>query len=153
MTILLKRITHNVQQVNTYIIEQPPCNHNITLEQLLVEFEIKPTAVILIDLMKFHLNTVERMNEFANRMPSEIFPLSLLTKMRNEDIDAYGYRDKFSFVHDFYKDKRSAFERLFQEPAHDWKMNKYKTDDPERIYDVYLEQGRYSHMTQVSMFA
>ncbi|TKH44458.1 hypothetical protein C1I60_12790 [Paenibacillus terrae] len=126
---------------------------NIAFEQLLIEFEIKPTAVIFIDLMKFHLKTVERMNEFANRMLNEDSPFSLIVKMWKEDVDAHSYTDKADFVYDYYRDKKAAFERLFQEPAHDWKMDRYETDDPERIYDTYLEQGKYSHMTEVAMFA
>ncbi|MBE0344286.1 hypothetical protein E4V51_31525 [Paenibacillus sp. 28ISP30-2] len=114
---------------------------------------MKPTAVILIDLMKFHLNTVERRNEFANRMLNEDSPLSLIVKMRKEDIDAHGYNVKATFVHDYYRNKKAAFEKLFQEPAHFWKMDRYETDDPERIYDTYVKLGKYSHMTEVAMFA
>lgn len=157
MTIVLRKYTRTnyppVQLADTYILGQSPYDHNITLEKLYVEFEISHKALIIIDLMKFHLKSVSRMNEFADRMLNERHALSLLTKMWKEDVDSYSYTDKATFVYDYYRDKKAAFERLFQEPAHDWKMNKYKTDDPERIYDVYLEQGRYSHMTQVSMFA
>ncbi|WP_235332228.1 hypothetical protein [Paenibacillus terrae] len=157
MTILLKKLTHtnpsHAAQPDTYSISQATHERNIALEQLFVEFEIKPTAVIIIDDMKFMLKTVERVNEFANRMLSEDSPLSLIVKMRKEDIDAYGYNVKADFVYDYYRNKKAAFEKLFQEPAHDWKMDRYETDDPERIYDTYFAQGKYSHMTEVALFA
>lgn len=152
MTIFLGK--SNAQQKNvsdTYSISISAVDSNITLEQLWVEFEIQSTALIIIDLMKFHLRTGERMREFASRMQVECSPLSLLRKMRKEDIDAHGYTDKATFVHDYYKDKRSAFERLFQEQVNDWKMDEFSTDDPERIYDVYLQQGKYTPMTRVAM--
>ncbi|WP_243208156.1 MULTISPECIES: hypothetical protein [unclassified Paenibacillus] len=155
MTIALQKFkrTQQMNVSNTYKLSDPSYNRNITLEQLYLEFEIKPTAIIIIELMEFYLRTVERMNEFAIRMPEEQFPLTLLRKMRNEDIDKYGYRNKHSFVHDYYKDKRLALEQLFQEPVHQWTMNTFKTSDPERIFDVYLEQGKYSNIRKVSMLA
>ncbi|MGG1670488.1 hypothetical protein ACIFOE_07490 [Paenibacillus sp. NRS-1783] len=155
MTITLKKLTHTnpAQPANTYSISQATHDRNNAFEQLLIDFEIKPTAVIIIEDMKFMLKTVERVNEFANRLPDERFPLSLIVKMRKEDIDAYGYTDKATFAHDYYRDKKAAFERLFQEPAHDWKMDRYETDDPEHIYDTYLTQGKYSHMSEVALFA
>ncbi|MGG1672979.1 hypothetical protein ACIFOE_20530 [Paenibacillus sp. NRS-1783] len=126
---------------------------NTMFEQLFIEFEIKPTAVILINLMKFHLNTVERMNEFANRMLYEDSPFALIVKMWKEDVDAHSYTDKADFVYDYYRNKKAAFEKLFQEPAHEWKLNRFTCDDPERIYDTYLKLDKYSHMTEVAMFA
>ncbi|MGW8956778.1 hypothetical protein [Paenibacillus sp. NPDC055715] len=149
MTIALRKLQPTQSTTNNKEVSAI----NVVFEQLLIEFEIKPTAVILIDLMKFHLNTVERMNQFANRMLYEDSPFQLIVKMWKEDIDAHSYTDKFTFVHDYYRDKKAAFERLFQEPAHDWKMERFTCDDPERIYDTYVEQGKYSSMTQVALFA
>ncbi|MGW8957869.1 hypothetical protein [Paenibacillus sp. NPDC055715] len=146
------KITLNNQEVVSLTTTQIPYHADLTIEKLCYFLDIKPTAIILIDLMKFHLNTVERMNQFADRMLYEDSPLSLLTKMRKEDVDSYSHTDKATFVCDYYRDKKSAFKRLFQEPAHEWKMNKYKTDDPELIYDTYVKLGKYSHMTEVSLF-
>ncbi|APB76463.1 hypothetical protein PPYC2_16495 [Paenibacillus polymyxa] len=148
MTIALK----NQEVVNPTTI-QIPYHSDFTLEQVFYFLEISPKAETLITSMKFMLNTVERLNEFLQRSTFARHPLSLLTKMRKEYIDTYGYTEKTDFVYDYYMDKRSALERLFQEPVHDWKMERFNTDDPERIYDTYLEQGKYSHMTQVALFA
>lgn len=129
-----------------------PYHADLTLEQVCYFLDISPKAETLITSMKFMLTTVERLNEFLNRSTFARHPLSLLTKMRKEYIDTYGYTEKTDFVYDYYMDKRSALERLFQE-VYDWKMERFNTDDPERIYDTYLEQGKYSHMTQVALFA
>ncbi|MGG1617978.1 hypothetical protein ACIFQM_18740 [Paenibacillus sp. NRS-1782] len=149
MTIALRKLQPTQSTTNNKEVSAM----NAVFEQLFIEFEIKPTAVIIIEDMKYMLKTVERVNEFANRLTDERFPLSLIVKMRKEDIDAHGYTDKATFAHDYYRDKKAAFEKLFQEPAHDWKMDRYETDDPERIYDTYLKQGKYSHMTEVALFA
>ncbi|MGM1019990.1 MAG: hypothetical protein ACQEXV_05485 [Bacillota bacterium] len=149
MTIALRKL----QPTQTTANNKGVSAMNTMFEQLFIEFEIKPTAVILIDLMKFHLNTVERMNEFANRMLYEDSPFSLIVKMWKEDVDAHSYTDKADFVYDYYRNKKAAFEKLFQEPAHEWKLNRFTCDDPERIYDKYLKLDKYSHMTEVAMFA
>ncbi|WDM23800.1 hypothetical protein [Paenibacillus polymyxa] len=148
MTIALKN-----QEVVNPTTTQIPYHSDLTLEQVCYLLDISPKAISLIDTMKFMLNTVERMNEFLQRYSFANHPLSLLVQMRKEDIDAHGYTNKSDFVYDYYLNKKSAFEKLFQEEAPDWKMNKYRTDDPERIYETYLEQGKYSHMTQVALFA
>ncbi|MDQ0496919.1 hypothetical protein [Paenibacillus brasilensis] len=146
-------IALNNQEVVNLTTTEIPYHSDLTLEQVCYFLDISPKAEILIGSMKFMLTTVERLNEFLNRSTFARHPLSLLTKMRKEYIDAYGYTEKTDFVYDYYRDKKAAFEKLFQEPVHDWKMERFNTDDPERIYDTYLEQGKYSHMTQVALFA
>ncbi|KEO77626.1 hypothetical protein MKN04_16170 [Paenibacillus polymyxa] len=147
MTIALNKRTITTQE------RRVPYHTDLTIEKLCYFLDISPKAETLIAAMEHRLTTIERMNEFLERKLPTMHELTLLVQMRKEDIDSHGYRDKATFVHDYYKDKRSAFERLFQEPVYDWKMNKYRTNDPERIYDTYLEQGKYSHMTQVALFA
>ncbi|WP_226000962.1 hypothetical protein [Paenibacillus sp. BJ-4] len=146
-------ITLNNQEVVNLTTTEIPYHFDLTIERLCYFLDISPKAEILIGSMKFMLTSVERLNEFLNRSTFANHPLSLLTKMRKEHIDAYGYTNKSDFTYDYYMDKRSALERLFQEPVHDWKMERFNTDDPERIYDTYLEQGKYSHMAQVALFA
>ncbi|RTZ37897.1 hypothetical protein EJ573_01425 [Paenibacillus polymyxa] len=143
----------NTQEMVKLTTTQIPFHADLTLEQLCYFLDISPKATSLISSMKFMLNTVERMNEFLNRSTFAKHPLYLLVQMRKEHIDTYGYTNKYDFVYDYYHNKKSAFEKLFQEEAPDWKMNKYRTDDPERIYDCYIEQGKYSHMTEVALFA
>ena len=141
------------QVVASLTTTEIPYHADLTIEKLCYFLDIKPTAIILITSMKFMLNTVERLNEFLQRSAFASHPLSLLTKMRKEHIDTHGYTDKATFVYDYYRNKQSALEKLFQEEAPNWKMDKYRTDDPERIYDAYLKQGKYSHMTEVALFA
>ncbi|WP_068505651.1 hypothetical protein [Paenibacillus kribbensis] len=145
--------TTNSQAMVSLTTTETPFYHDLTIEKLCYFLDISPKAEILIGSMKFMLNSVERLNEFLQRSTFAKHPLSLLTKMRKEHIDAHGYTVKATFVYDYYMDKRSALERLFQEPAHDWKIERFNTEYPERIYDTYLEQGKYSHMTQVALFA
>ncbi|MFT9370386.1 hypothetical protein [Paenibacillus polymyxa] len=146
-------ITLNNQEVVNLTTTEILYHSDLTLEQVCYFLDISPKAETLITSMRFMLTSVEWLNEFLNRSTFARHPLSLLTKMRKEHIDAYGYTEKTDFVYDYYMDKRSALERLFQEPAHDWKMERFNTDDPGRIYDTYLEQGKYSHITQVALFA
>ncbi|WP_431088154.1 hypothetical protein [Paenibacillus sp. 8b26] len=141
------------QEVVNLTATEIPYHSDLTIEKLCYFLEISPKAEILITSMKFMLTSVERLNEFLNRSTFARHPLSLLTKMRKEYIDAYGYTEKSDFVYDYYRNKKLAFEKLFQEEASNWKMEKYRTDDPERIYDCYVKQGKYSHMTEVALFA
>ncbi|WP_311078353.1 hypothetical protein [Paenibacillus polymyxa] len=126
---------------------------NLTFEGLLCLLDISPKAETLIAEMRHRLTTVERLNEFLERALETMHQLTLLVEMRKEDIDAYGYKDKGTFIRDYYRNKRWAFERMFQEEVFQWKMDRYRTDDPERIYDTYIQQGKYSHMTEVALFA
>ncbi|EHS58311.1 hypothetical protein [Paenibacillus sp. Aloe-11] len=146
-------ITLNNQEVVNLTTTEIPYHADLTIEKLCYFLDISSKAEILITEMKFMLNTVERMNEFLQRSTFANHPLYLLVQMRKEDIDAYGYTVKATFVYDYYRNKKAAFEKLFQEPAHEWKMDRYETDDPELIYDTYLKLGKYSHMTEVAMFA
>ncbi|MET3209892.1 UNVERIFIED_CONTAM: hypothetical protein ABIC26_002840 [Paenibacillus sp. PvR008] len=129
-----------------------PYHPDLTLEQVCYYLDISPKAISLIDTMKFMLNTVERLNEFLERKTSDINELSLLVKMRKEHIDAYGYTDKATFAFDYYRDKESALEKLFQEHMPAWKLNRFKTDDPELIYDTYVSRGKYSTSGEVALF-
>ncbi|MGR6760469.1 hypothetical protein [Paenibacillus polymyxa] len=151
MTILLnKSYVTSLTITNT---KRDGFDPNLTFEKLLVLLDISPKAETLIATMKFTLNTVERLNEFLERKSDVIHELTLLVQIRKEYIDAYGYKDKASFVRDYYRNKQSAFERMFQEEVFQWKMDRYRTDDPERIYDTYVQQGKYAHMTEVALFA
>ncbi|MGV6936031.1 hypothetical protein ACWA2B_10995 [Paenibacillus sp. CMM36] len=129
-----------------------PYRTNLTLEQLCNFLDISPKATILIARMKFMLNTVERLNEFLERSSFSKHPLTLLVKMRKEHIDTYGYTNKSDFTFDYYRDKKSALERLFQEPMEPFKLNRFKTDDPELIYDTYISRGKYSTSLEVALF-
>ncbi|MEJ3719106.1 hypothetical protein WGM54_13875 [Paenibacillus polymyxa] len=129
-----------------------PYHHNLTLEQLCYFLDISPKATIIIDKMKFMLNTVERLNEFLERKTPNISELSLLTLMRKERIDAYSYTDKATFTYDYYRDKQAALEKLFQEPMEPFKLNRFKTDDPELIYDTYVSKGKYTTSLEVALF-
>lgn len=148
MTIALKN-----QVMVKLTITQTPYHLDLTLEKLYYFLDISPKATILINSIQFMLNIVECRNEFLQRYSFAKHPLSLLVQIRKECIDAYCYTNKSDFVYDYYRNKQSALERLLQEPAHNWKMERFKTNDPKRIYDTYLEQGKYSHMTQVALFA
>ncbi|WP_245240466.1 hypothetical protein [Paenibacillus peoriae] len=84
--------------------------------------------------MKFYLKTIDRLNEFVERLLFEttgsVPELSLLAKMRKEDIDSYSYTDKATFVYDYYRDKQSVLEKLFQEPMKAVKIRRFKTGQP-----------------------
>ncbi|MEC4565324.1 hypothetical protein L8C07_05155 [Paenibacillus sp. CMAA1739] len=129
-----------------------PYHPNLTLEQLCYFLDISPKATIIINKMKFMLNTVERLNEFLERKTPNISELSLLTIMRKERIDSHGYTDKATFTYDYYRDKQAALEKLFQEPMEPFKLNRFKTDDPELIYDTYVSRGKYSTSLEVALF-
>ncbi|WP_231887522.1 hypothetical protein [Paenibacillus jamilae] len=105
--------------------------------------------------MKLHLKTIERLNEFVERLLFEtsgsVPELSLLAKMRKEDIDSYSYTDKATFVYDYYRDKQAALEKLFQEPMKAIKIRRFKTDNPELIYDAYFKKGKYSSSLTVAL--
>ncbi|MMZ60395.1 hypothetical protein D1872_224850 [compost metagenome] len=151
MTILLnKSYVTSLTITNT---KRDGYDPNLTFEELLYLLDISSKAETLISAMRHRLSTVERLNEFFERKLEAMHELTLLVEMRKEDIDAYGYKDKATFVRDYYRDKRWAFERMFQEEVLQWKMDRYNTDDPERIYDTYVQQGKYSHMTEVALFA
>ncbi|MDQ0047672.1 hypothetical protein J2T18_001955 [Paenibacillus polymyxa] len=72
--------------------------------------------------------------------------------MRKEDIDRNGYTFKADLVYDYYRNKKAALEKLFQEEMPAWKVNRLKTDDPEHIYDAYIERGKYSTSLEVALF-
>ncbi|MDR6779325.1 hypothetical protein J2W98_003605 [Paenibacillus peoriae] len=129
-----------------------PYHPNLTLEQLCYFLDISPKATIIIDLMNFMLNSVERLNEFLERKTPNISELSLLTLMRKERIDSQGYTDKATFTYDYYRDKQAALEKLFQESIEPFKLNRFKTDDPELIYDAYVSRGKYSTSLEVALF-
>ncbi|WP_311078313.1 hypothetical protein [Paenibacillus polymyxa] len=129
-----------------------PYHPNLTLEQLCYFLDISPKATNLITNMKFMLNSVERLNEFLERSSFSKHPLTHLVNMRKEHIDTYGYTDKSDFVYDYYRDKQAALERLFQEPIQPFKLNRFKTDDPELIYDTYVSRGKYSTAGEVALF-
>lgn len=129
-----------------------PYHPNLTLEQLCYFLDISPKATIIIDLMKFMLNTVERLNEFLERKTPNISELSLLTLIRKERIDSQGYTDKTTFTYDYYRDKQTALEKLFQEPMEPFKLSRFKTDDSELIYDTYVSRGKYSTSLEVALF-
>lgn len=144
--------TTNSQAVVSSTTSEITYHHDLTLEKLCYFLDISPKAEILITSMRFMLNTVERMIEFLQRSTLANHPLSLIVKMRKEHIDAYGYTVKSDFVYDYYRNKQSALEKLFQENMPAWKINRLKTDDPERIYDVYAERGKYSTSGEVALF-
>ncbi|MHB0943235.1 hypothetical protein ACYCSU_16430 [Paenibacillus sp. ALE1] len=129
-----------------------PYYPNLTLEQLCHFLDISPKATIIIDKMKFMLNTVERLNEFLERKTPNISELSLLTIMRKERIDSQGYTDKATYTYDYYQDKKAAMEKLFQEHMEPFKLNRFKTNDPELIYDTYVSRGKYSTSLEVALF-
>ncbi|MGR6760444.1 hypothetical protein ACU1JV_01180 [Paenibacillus sp. T2-29] len=129
-----------------------PYHPNLTLDQLCYFLDISPKATNLITSMKFMLNTVERLNEFLERSSFSKHPLTLLVKMRKEHIDTYSYTNKSDFTFDYYRDKKSALEKLFQEPIDPFKLNRFKTDDPELIYDIYVSRGKYSTSLEVALF-
>ncbi|KJD42493.1 hypothetical protein [Paenibacillus terrae] len=145
-------IVLNNQEVVNLTTTETPFHSDLTIEKLCYFLDISPKATSLITSMKFMLNTIERMNEFLQRSTFANHPLSLLTVMRKEDIDAHGYTDKATFVYDYYRDKQSALENLFQEDMPAWKVNRLNSDDPERIYDVYAERGKYSTSGEVALF-
>ncbi|WP_025721398.1 hypothetical protein [Paenibacillus sp. 1-18] len=145
-------IALNNQEVVNLTTTEIPYHTDLTIEKLCYFLDISPKATNLITSMKFMLNTVERLNEFLQRSTFANHPLSLLTKMRKEHIDAHGYTDKATFVYDYYRGKQSALEKLFQEHMPAWKVNRLNSDDPERIYDVYAERGKYSTSGEVALF-
>lgn len=142
---------HDEYMVKGNVIEYV-CRPDLTLEQLCCFLDISPKATIIIDSMKFMLNTVERLNEFLERKTPDVSELSLLTIMRKECIDSQGYKDKATFVYDYYRNKKAALEKLFQEPMEPFKLNRFKTDDPELIYDTYVSRGKYSTAGEVALF-
>ncbi|QNR65541.1 hypothetical protein IAQ67_16800 [Paenibacillus peoriae] len=132
--------------------QKVPYHSNLTLEQLCYFLDISPKATNLITSMKFMLNTVERLNELLERSSFSKHPLTLLVKMRKEHIDTYGYTNKSDFTYDYYLDKQAALERLFQESMEPFKLNRFKTDDPELIYDTYVSRGKYSTSLEVALY-
>lgn len=72
--------------------------------------------------------------------------------MRKERIDSQGDTDKATFTYDYYRDKQAALEKLFQEPMQPFKLKRFKTDDPELIYDTYVSWGKYSTSLEVALF-
>ncbi|MGW9531188.1 hypothetical protein ACWHAM_26490 [Paenibacillus terrae] len=72
--------------------------------------------------------------------------------MRKELIDAYGYTVKSDFVYHYYRNKKEALEKLFQEHMPAWKVKRLNSDDPERIYDTYVSRGKYSTSGEVALF-
>ncbi|WP_310168642.1 hypothetical protein [Paenibacillus peoriae] len=144
----------NMSIVNAVAVQtrRVPYHPNLTLEQLCYFLDISPKATIIIDLMNFMLNSVERLNEFLERKTPNISELSLLTLMRKERIDSQGYTDKATFTYDYYRDKQAALEKLFQESIEPFKLNRFKTDDPELIYDAYVSRGKYSTSLEVALF-
>ncbi|WP_029518084.1 hypothetical protein [Paenibacillus polymyxa] len=139
----------NVVAVQT---RKVPYHPDLTLEQLCYFLDISPKATNLITSMKFMLNTTERLNEFLERSSFSKHPLSLLVKMRKEHIDTYSYTNKSDFTYDYYLDKQAALEKLFQEPMEPFKLNRFKTDDPELIYDTYISRGKYSTAGEIALF-
>ncbi|MGR6762072.1 hypothetical protein ACU1JV_09545 [Paenibacillus sp. T2-29] len=77
--------------------------------------------------------------------------LSLLAKMRKEDIDRHSYTDKATFVYDYYCDKQSALEKLFQEPMNQFKLSQLETKSPYEIYSARQEKGKYCTAVEVSL--
>jgi hypothetical protein len=148
-------IALNNQEVVNLTATEIPYHTDLTIEKLCYFLEISPKATIIIDLMKFHLKTIDRLNEFVERLLSEttgsVPELSLLAKMRKEDIDRHSYTDKATFVYDYYRDKQSALEKLFQEPMKAVKIRRFKTDNPELVYDSYFKQGKYSSSLTVAL--
>ncbi|NMP11545.1 hypothetical protein [Paenibacillus polymyxa] len=155
MTIALNKSFTNKQEAVNLTATEIPYHTDLTIEKLCFLLEISPKATIIIDLMKFHLKTIDRLNEFVERLLSEttgsVPELSLLAKMRKEDIDSYSYTDKATFVYDYYRDKQSALEKLFQEPMKAVKIRRFKTDNPELIYDAYFKKGKYSSSLTVAL--
>ncbi|WP_348624805.1 hypothetical protein ABFT51_09090 [Paenibacillus peoriae] len=143
------------RQVIVTTTTEIPYHSDLTIEKLCYFLEISPEATIIIDLMKFHLKTIDRLDEFVERLLFEtsgsVPELSLLAKMRKEDIDRHSYTDKATFVYDYYRDKQSALEKLFQEPMKAFKIRRFKTDNPELIYDTYFKQGKYSSSLTVAL--
>lgn len=146
--ITLNKSTNNNNEVTNMTT---PFHNDLTIEKLCYFLDISPKATIIIGNMSFRLTTVERMNEFLQRKLPTMSELSLLTVMRKEDIDKYGYTFKADFVYDYYRNKKAALEKLFQEEVPTWKVNRLKTDDPELIYDVYMKQGKYSTLLEVAL--
>ncbi|KAF6626979.1 hypothetical protein H6F38_23275 [Paenibacillus sp. EKM208P] len=125
-------------------------NH-AALKKVMFELNIAPEATIIVDLMKFRLTSNERLNEFVERLPYERSELALLSKMRKEDIDVYGYVEKTTFLEDYNKYKQIALEKLFQEPIKQFKLNRLRTNDPELIYNTYQKLGKYSTLLEVAL--
>ncbi|ADO55630.1 hypothetical protein [Paenibacillus polymyxa] len=144
-------ITLNNKGIVNLTTTQTPYHSDLTIEKLCWFLEVSPKAEILVTKMKFMLRTVERMNEFLQRKLPTMTGLSLLTVMRKEDIDAHGYTFKADFVYDYYRNKKGALEKLFQEEMPTWKVNRLKKDDPERTYDGYVERGKYSSSLEVAL--
>ncbi|ADM69355.1 hypothetical protein GMA19_01525 [Paenibacillus polymyxa E681] len=148
-------ITLDNQEVVNLTTTEIPYHFDLTIERLCYFLDISPKATIIIDLMKFHLKTIDRLNEFVERLMFETSgsapELSLLAKMRKEDIDSYSYADKATFVYDYYRDKQSALEMLFQEPMKAVKIRRFKTDNPVLIYDAYIKKGKYSSSLTVAL--
>ncbi|MEK4427863.1 hypothetical protein MHB54_01240 [Paenibacillus sp. FSL M7-0802] len=160
MTIILRKEAKNYPKNNisytytTGISDKSLYNNEITFESVLEKFGIGSNCTILISKMRFFLNTVEQLYEFIERLPLETADLpeqSLLTKMRKERIDTCSYIDVSSFLCDFYRNKRLALEKLFQEPINQFKMNKLVSKDPSEIYNARQEKGKYCTMLEVSL--
>ncbi|KAF6563162.1 hypothetical protein G9G63_16080 [Paenibacillus sp. EKM202P] len=127
----------------------------MTFESVLEKLGIGSNCTILISKMRYFLNTVEQLYEFIERLPLETADLpeqSLLSKIRRERIDACSYIDANSFICDFYRNKRLALEKLFQEPINQFKLRQLATKDPSEIYSARQEKGKYSTVLEVSLY-
>lgn len=157
MTIILRKETKTFQKQNisyTYSTGKTLHNNEITFEEVLEKFGIGPNRTILISKMRFFLKTVDQLYEFVERLPLETADLpeqSLLSKIRRERIDTCSYINVNSFLYDFYRNKRLALEKLFQEPMNQFKLSQLETKGPYEIYSARQEKGKYCTAVEVSL--
>ncbi|WP_029517996.1 hypothetical protein [Paenibacillus polymyxa] len=122
--------------------------------ELISKLEIPSTADYIIYGIQFLLRTDdERQDMFVHCCNNPGYENIYLTNKWKYNIDTRGYKNKSEFINDYRLNSREALERLCQEEVMDFKLSKFRTDNPERIYDVYSEQGRYTTLLELAYYS
>lgn len=121
-------------------------------EELVKALQIPNEAEIIINSMKFLLRTDnERLEMYLACSARPGLEFSYLGEKRRNLIDEYGYNNKEEFVSDCLKDKISALERLCQEKVSDCTLGRFRTNDPEIIFDAYTRSGKYLSLSKLAL--
>ncbi|MDP9675268.1 hypothetical protein J2W97_001251 [Paenibacillus jamilae] len=123
-------------------------------EELVEALQIPEKADIVINLMNFLLRSNDDRSEmFFYCCKQKGLELEFLGKKRRALIDQYGYKNKEDFVADYLEDKVRALEKLCQEKAEKYILVKFKTNNPDKIYNAYTKNGKYTAMIRLAYLA
>ncbi|MEC4565425.1 hypothetical protein L8C07_05660 [Paenibacillus sp. CMAA1739] len=123
-------------------------------EELVEALQIPKKAEIVINLMSFLLRSNDDRSEmFCYCCKQKGLELEFLGKKRRALIDQYGYKNKEEFVTDYLEDKVRALEKLCQEKVEERILVKFKTNSPDKIYNAYSKNGKYTAMIRLAYLA